>query len=206
MLLTSLGDSGSSLSVDSSPPTDDSALASPSGIEGDRVTSIASLDTVVEVDRAPYEHTNDLASISTHPGANVSEIPLGTYTPGSSLLTQRSQHQGIRLKPLSPDGLDGLYALRQAGGSTALRRSRLGSWSTDTLAKLAETNLTEVSHSVSFAEPLSPLRERDLKALSVLFLRDDIYAIEADVKQRLLLLMPEPCWDDHIFDFLKELL
>ncbi|MBC7972290.1 MAG: hypothetical protein H7Z11_19540 [Verrucomicrobia bacterium] len=50
---------------------------------------------------------------------------------------------------------------------------------------------------------MSPLRERDFKALSDFFLRDDIYTIETDVKQRLLLLLPEPCWEESVFDFLQ---
>jgi len=58
----------------------------------------------------------------------------------------------------------------------------------------------------SYAAPLAPLRERDITALSALFQRDDLYAIEADVNRRLLALMPEPCWDDDVFAFLHEFL
>lgn len=58
----------------------------------------------------------------------------------------------------------------------------------------------------TFADPLSPLRERDLFALEGLFQRSDMYWIEADVNQMLLHLLPEPCWDEDAFDFLREFL
>jgi hypothetical protein len=58
----------------------------------------------------------------------------------------------------------------------------------------------------AFADPLSPLRERDLFALEGLFQRSDMYWIEADVNQMLLHLLPEPCWDEDAFDFLHEFL
>lgn len=54
------------------------------------------------------------------------------------------------------------------------------------------------------AAPLSPLRERDMKALSDLFQREDIFQIEADIADRLLHLLPEPCWEDDPFDFIRE--
>ena len=33
-----------------------------------------------------------------------------------------------------------------------------------------------------------------------------MYWIEADVNQMLLHLLPEPCWDEDAFDFLREFL
>lgn len=57
-----------------------------------------------------------------------------------------------------------------------------------------------------FASPLSPLRERDLAALATWFHREDMYAIESDLNQMLLHLLPEPCWDEDAFDFLQEFL
>jgi len=58
-----------------------------------------------------------------------------------------------------------------------------------------------------YAEPLSPLRERDLQALASLFQRKEMYAIEADINQILLHLLPEPCWEEENFlDLLHDLL
>lgn len=56
------------------------------------------------------------------------------------------------------------------------------------------------------AEPLSPLKSRDVDALGALFQREDICAIEVDISQMLLRLFPEPCWEDDPFEFLKEFL
>lgn len=55
------------------------------------------------------------------------------------------------------------------------------------------------------AAPLSPLRDRDLIALSEFFDRDDLSNLEQDVKRHLLRLFPEPCWEDAL-SFLKEYL
>jgi hypothetical protein len=54
--------------------------------------------------------------------------------------------------------------------------------------------------------PSNSLRQRDWKALLELFDRDDVDEIEADVHGSLLLLPPEPCWEDDPFDFLREFL
>lgn len=56
------------------------------------------------------------------------------------------------------------------------------------------------------AAPLMPLRERDVKALSNWFELDEIDEIEADIAHNLVWLLPEPCWEDDPFDFLKEFL
>jgi hypothetical protein len=58
----------------------------------------------------------------------------------------------------------------------------------------------------NFAAPLSPLRDRDLRALSKLFLNDTMSAIEADIAQLLIRLQPEPCWEDDPFAFLQDFL
>jgi hypothetical protein len=58
----------------------------------------------------------------------------------------------------------------------------------------------------SFASPLSSLRDRDLAVLEDLFVRQDINAIEADLTQMLLRLLPAPCWEEDPFEFLKEFL
>jgi hypothetical protein len=56
------------------------------------------------------------------------------------------------------------------------------------------------------AAPLSPLRDRDLKAMIELFQLNEIEAIERDIIQTLVLRYPEPCWEDQVFGFLKEFL
>ncbi len=58
----------------------------------------------------------------------------------------------------------------------------------------------------NFAAPLSPLRSRDIQALKALFDREDVEELAADVTARLLLLYPEPCWEDDMFSFLREYL
>lgn len=53
---------------------------------------------------------------------------------------------------------------------------------------------------------LTSLRERDWTALIELFDRDDVDEIEADINSSLFWLIPEPCWEDDPFDFLREFL
>ena len=53
---------------------------------------------------------------------------------------------------------------------------------------------------------LMPLRERDWKVLAELFDRVDSDEIEADINSKLRLMIPEPCWEDDPFDFLREYL
>ncbi|WP_442936539.1 hypothetical protein [Nostoc sp.] len=50
------------------------------------------------------------------------------------------------------------------------------------------------------------LRERDWTALIELFDREDGDEIEADIDSSLFWLIPEPCWEDDPFDFLREYL
>ncbi|WP_211517565.1 hypothetical protein [Geitlerinema sp. PCC 9228] len=54
------------------------------------------------------------------------------------------------------------------------------------------------------ATPLPPLRERDTKALTALFNREDAEEIQDDVNSYLSCLFPTPCWEDDPFDFLQE--
>jgi hypothetical protein len=50
------------------------------------------------------------------------------------------------------------------------------------------------------------LRERDWEALILLFDRDDSDEIEAEITSKLVWLVPEPCWEDNPFEFLREFL
>jgi hypothetical protein len=49
--------------------------------------------------------------------------------------------------------------------------------------------------------PSNSLKERDWEALEELFDREDCDEIEADIKTNLLLLYPEPFWEDGGFEF-----
>jgi hypothetical protein len=57
-----------------------------------------------------------------------------------------------------------------------------------------------------FAPALRSLEERDWTVMTELFDREDSDEIEADIRKSLLLMMPEPCWEDDPFDFLSEYL
>lgn len=54
------------------------------------------------------------------------------------------------------------------------------------------------------AEPISMLRDRDFQELTSWFDRSDMPEIEEDVNRHLLMLFPEPCWEDENFEFLIE--
>lgn len=57
-----------------------------------------------------------------------------------------------------------------------------------------------------YAPVFTSLKERDWTALLELFDTQDIDDIEADINSSLLLMIPEPCWEDDPFDFLREYL
>ncbi len=128
-----------------------------------------------------------------------SEMPVSRSVVQPSPLVQSPHRQSASLRNvnLPETDLDGLYALRRVAKRQTVRQPQL---------KVALTPLPDSMRGSnalgSYADPLSPLRERDLLALAALFQRDDMYAIEADVKHKLLLLLPEPCWDDDTFAFL----
>lgn len=94
--------------------------------------------------------------------------------------------------------LSELQALRQAAAVGAQQKQRYGSLLSAVKASIASSET--VGH---YAAPLSPLRDRDLEALLQLFNCPDMPQIEADVKQMLLRLFPEPCWEDEIMDLLQ---
>lgn len=66
--------------------------------------------------------------------------------------------------------------------------------------------VTSATYPQTYAPAFTSLRERDWKVLTELFDRQDCDEIEADINNNLLLLMPEPCWEDDPFDFLREYL
>ncbi|WP_199322060.1 hypothetical protein [Leptolyngbya sp. FACHB-321] len=131
------------------------------------------------------------------------EMPVSRSVVQPSSLVQSPHHQSASLKntSLPETDLDGLYALRQVAKRQTVRRPQPNKWSRVALPTSPD-NLKDSESLGSYAAPLSPLRERDILALAALFQRDDMYAIEADVKHKLLSLLPEPCWDDDTFAFL----
>ncbi len=58
--------------------------------------------------------------------------------------------------------------------------------------------------SFDHAQPISPIRDRDFKELADWFDREDMAEIEEDINHQLLMLFPEPCWEDNHFEFLRE--
>ncbi|MBM0740188.1 hypothetical protein JOY44_00770 [Phormidium sp. CLA17] len=94
-----------------------------------------------------------------------------------------------------------LQALRQAAYLGEQQKQRSGS-----IRKGEFVSFDGDQHVGNFAAPLSPLRDRDLDALSELFLTDQMSVIEADVAQLLIRLQPEPCWEDDPLMFLREFL
>jgi hypothetical protein len=109
-------------------------------------------------------------------------------------------------QPLAPSSrqevaLDGLEALRQAVKQAEERGVRLGS-----LRQRQFFESKPAERIPIHADPLSPLRERDLEAMQALFQLENIGEIEADVTQMLLKLWPEPCWEDSPLEFLKDFL
>lgn len=93
-----------------------------------------------------------------------------------------------------------LQALRQTAYLGEQQKRRSGS-----IRKAAIASF-DIAQPLGFAAPLSPLRERDLAALSELFLTDQMSAVEADVHQLLIRLQPEPCWEDDAFNSLQDFL
>ena len=57
-----------------------------------------------------------------------------------------------------------------------------------------------------YAAPLMPLHRRDRIILKGWFDRGDMGDIHSDVMYHLSQLVPEPCWDDGIYDFLHDYL
>lgn len=208
MLLTSPGDGSSSVPIDSlQPRSTDSSLSGQTSMAGDR--GLASfLETRIEDYHAPLPSQDPLAFITARLSTDTSAPTLGvpTMQEPSSNRQPPLQQTAWSTMPSQEHDLAGLYALRQAAALKALQPPRTRSWNRRSLTALTGVPAPNAVDMVSFAAPLSPLRERDLTALSEFFLRDDMPAIEADINQRLLLLLPEPCWEDEVFDFLKEFL
>lgn len=102
---------------------------------------------------------------------------------------------------LAPDiDPDGLEALRRAAERGEEQKQRSGWKRWDTIVPASGYA------PFNYADPLSPLKERDETALTELFQGGDMVAIEADISHCLLQLLPEPCWEDNPLEVLKEFL
>jgi hypothetical protein len=176
-------------------------------IEDSRVAT-SSLEALAESYHATSQLKDELASSSLRLHAETSTPSRDTQiAKAPNLGTPQTLRHTTWSQPSSQNlDLDGLYALRQAATLKAPQRLYTRSWSRRSLATLPDVSARELSDLCSFAAPLSPLRTRDLTVLSEFFLRDDMSVIEADISQRLISLLPEPCWEDEVSSFLKELL
>jgi hypothetical protein len=114
-----------------------------------------------------------------------------------------ARQQGLLLpqKPKLEATPDGLAELKQAARQGEIQKARQGLRGGEGLA-----GLTEFQQLGGHAAPLSPLRERDSKVLSDWFQRDDMVEIEADIASCLLRLLPEPCWEEDPFEFVRDFL
>lgn len=112
-----------------------------------------------------------------------------------------ARQQGLELpttaaKEAASDDLRALQQVAKQGEEQKARQIRDGE----------RSSFTTDFQQFGYAAPLSPLRERDEVALDELFQRSDMLAIETDISSCLLKLMPEPCWDDDPFEFIREFL
>ena len=135
---------------------------------------------------------------------------MGTNLSGDSSASTLT-HRAVNLLNISPvrsesvsadsehDAFAELQALRQAALFGEQQKLHDNSIRKESLPSLVEPV-------GNYAAPLSPLRERDLKALAELFQRQEMATIEADLTQMLLRLLPEPCWEEDPFEFLREFL
>ncbi len=74
---------------------------------------------------------------------------------------------------------------------------------------LDSTQIPDFNYKIAidtYTPVLMPLKNRDWKVLVELFERADIEEIEANIHSNLLMMIPEPCWEDDPFDFLSEYL
>ena len=111
------------------------------------------------------------------------------------------QNVALPRPQLAPDtDPEGLHALQRVAERGELRKQRSGWQRWDTLTPAAGYVC------FNYADPLSPLKERDETALMELFQADFMETIEADISHCLLQLLPEPCWEDDPLEFLQDFL
>ncbi|MFE4104914.1 hypothetical protein [Almyronema epifaneia] len=90
----------------------------------------------------------------------------------------------------------------QKGARQSLRRPAVLPEYSDSIA----TSSLQTAYLIALdahADPVAPLRYRDLTALTEVFDDEQISEIEADILQHLSWMHPEPCWDDEPYEFLQ---
>jgi hypothetical protein len=56
------------------------------------------------------------------------------------------------------------------------------------------------------ASPLEAIHDRDINEMGGWFERDDMIDVEDDIQRLLVMLFPEPAWDDEAWSFLRDYL
>jgi hypothetical protein len=56
------------------------------------------------------------------------------------------------------------------------------------------------------ASPLEAIHDRDINEMGGWFERDDMVDVEDDIQRLLVMLFPEPAWDDEAWSFLRDYL
>jgi hypothetical protein len=121
-----------------------------------------------------------------------------------------SRHNSVHNSVHNSRGLTGSKNDTTVDSSRDSMFSDLVHHSSKVLDKLAPSDgsdalaqLVYARGAIAYAEPLPPLRDRDLKALSELFQTTQMDLIEADILENLAWRYPEPCWEDELFNFLE---
>lgn len=138
----------------------------------------------------PWKHSSDLEDRSTE-GRR--------HGPAQVLFQPNDQFH-----PLAPTHRTGRTFSRDAIPGDEEELEKFPTISGSSKPAVLPRKLPDYSH--SFADPLAPLRDRDQAALQAFFELGNMYEIEADITRYLLLLWPEPCWEDDPFDFLQDFL
>lgn len=120
-------------------------------------------------------------------------------TTATDVLLETPSHLSLRSQRQHPERPE-LQTLRQPVEVKGSERSQDDSFRKEFL----QTQAPELVG--NYADPLEPLRERDLQALAKWFYREDMLTLETDINEMLLHLLPEPCWEEDAFEFLSEFL
>lgn len=139
-------------------------------------------------------------SVEVVQGAVLDDSVVPWIVEESQLVTQRPPYR----EPLARQevALDGLEALRQA-----VRRAEENGGYESSIRREKTSYRDRIETLGNHADPLAPLRDRDLIALQDWFQNPDMAMIEADVMAMLHRLVPEPAWDeDHWLELLHEFL
>ena len=129
---------------------------------------------------------------------------------GLAAKLNKRDHYSIRKNPVSPSSVDSndfsqhinAFPQELIDFSAKIELIKALEQSPQNLGKLKERSFDFTD----YAAPLISLNQRDLKALSDLFIRKDMEEIEINIKDILLIFYPAPYWEDETFEFLIEYL